>query len=206
MVLDEIKQCGVVAVVRSKTQDEAREYVKACLAGGVKPIELTYSIPNVCELIREYRDNDDMILGVGSVLNAQMALDAIDAGARYVVSPGYSEDINKVCKEKNIPYLPGCMTISEIMMAREAGNKMIKLFPGDQFEPSFVKAVKAPIPDIEIMPTGGVSVDNIEEWFENGVACVGVGSSLIKGTPQDIENKAKEFTNKMTKIRSKMLN
>ncbi|MDU1308013.1 MAG: bifunctional 4-hydroxy-2-oxoglutarate aldolase/2-dehydro-3-deoxy-phosphogluconate aldolase [Clostridium perfringens] len=201
MILDELKASGVVAVVRGKSHEEARGYMEACLKGGIKSLELTYTIPNVCELIKEYSSHAEALIGVGSVLNGKMASDAIEAGAKYVVSPGYSEEVNKVCKEMNVLYLPGCMTVSEIMKAMDAGNKMIKLFPGDVFGAKYVKAIKAPIPNVEIMPTGGVSVDNIEEWFANGVSCVGVGSSLIKGSPEDIENTAKAFMKKMEKIR-----
>ena len=193
MILDELKASGVVAVVRGKSHEEARGYMEACLKGGIKSLELTYTIPNVCELIKEYSSHAEALIGVGSVLNGKMASDAIEAGAKYVVSPGYSEEVNKVCKEMNVLYLPGCMTVSEIMKAMDAGNKMIKLFPGDVFGAKYVKAIKAPIPNVEIMPTGGVSVDNIEEWFANGVSCVGVGSSLIKGSLEDIENTAKAF-------------
>ena len=195
MILDELKASGVVAVVRGKSHEEARGYMEACLKGGIKSLELTYTIPNVCELIKEYSSHAEALIGVGSVLNGKMASDAIEAGAKYVVSPGYSEEVNKVCKEMNVLYLPGCMTVSEIMKAMDAGNKMIKLFPGDVFGAKYVKAIKAPI------PTGGVSVDNIEEWFANGVSCVGVGSSLIKGSLEDIENTAKAFMKKMEKIR-----
>ncbi|AXH51255.1 bifunctional 4-hydroxy-2-oxoglutarate aldolase/2-dehydro-3-deoxy-phosphogluconate aldolase [Clostridium perfringens] len=201
MILDELKSSGVVAVVRGKSHEEARGYMEACLKGGIKSLELTYTIPNVCELIKEYSSHAEALIGVGSVLNGKMASDAIEAGAKYVVSPGYSEEVNKVCKEMNVLYLPGCMTVSEIMKAMDAGNKMIKLFPGDVFGAKYVKAIKAPIPNVEIMPTGGVSVDNIEEWFANGVSCVGVGSSLIKGSLEDIENTAKAFMKKMEKIR-----
>ena len=201
MILDELKSSGVVAVVRGKSHEEARGYMEACLKGGIKSLELTYTIPNVCELIKEYSSHAEALIGVRSVLNGKMASDAIEAGAKYVVSPGYSEEVNKVCKEMNVLYLPGCMTVSEIMKAMDAGNKMIKLFPGDVFGAKYVKAIKAPIPNVEIMPTGGVSVDNIEEWFENGVSCVGVGSSLIKGSLEDIENTAKAFMKKMEKIR-----
>lgn len=201
MILNELKANGIVAVVRGKSHDEAIGYMEACLKGGIKSLELTYTIPNVCELIKEYSSHKEALIGVGSVLNAKMASDAIEAGAKYVVSPGYSEEVNNVCKEMNILYLPGCMTVSEIMKAMDNGNKMIKLFPGDVFGAKYVKAIKAPIPDVEIMPTGGVSVDNIEEWFENGVSCVGVGSSLIKGSLEDIENTAKAFINKMEQIR-----
>ncbi|ELC8387498.1 bifunctional 4-hydroxy-2-oxoglutarate aldolase/2-dehydro-3-deoxy-phosphogluconate aldolase [Clostridium perfringens] len=201
MILDELKASGIVAVVRGKSHEEARGYMEACLKGGIKSLELTYTIPNVCELIKEYSSHAETLIGVGSVLNGKMASDAIEAGAKYVVSPGYSEEVNKVCKEMNVLYLPGCMTVSEIMKAMDAGNKMIKLFPGDVFGAKYVKAIKAPIPNVEIMPTGGVSVDNIEEWFANGVSCVGVGSSLIKGSLEDIENTAKAFMKKMEKIR-----
>ncbi len=201
MILDELKASGIVAVVRGKSHEEARGYMEACLKGGIKSLELTYTIPNVCELIKEYSSHAEALIGVGSVLNGKMASDAIESGAKYVVSPGYSEEVNKVCKEMNVLYLPGCMTVSEIMKAMDAGNKMIKLFPGDVFGAKYVKAIKAPIPNVEIMPTGGVSVDNIEEWFANGVSCVGVGSSLIKGSLEDIENTAKAFMKKMEKIR-----
>lgn len=202
MILNELKANGIVAVVRGKSHEEARGYMEACLRGGIKSLELTYTIPNVCELIKEYSSHEEVLIGVGSVLNAKMASDAIEAGAKYVVSPGYSEEVNKVCKEMNVLYLPGCMTVGEIMKAMDAGNKMIKLFPGDAFGAKYVKAIKAPIPNVEIMPTGGVSVDNIEEWFANGVSCVGVGSSLIKGSLEDIENTAKAFMKKMDKINS----
>lgn len=201
MILEKLKGNGIVAVIRGKNHEEAKEYMEACLRGGVKSLELTYTIPNVVELIKEYSSNEEALIGVGSVLNGKMASDAIEAGAKYVVSPGYSEEINTVCRAMNVLYLPGCMTVGEIMKAMDAGNKMIKLFPGDLFGAKFVKAIKAPIPNVEIMPTGGVSVDNIEEWFENGVACVGVGSSLIKGSLEDIENTAKEFISKFKKIK-----
>ncbi len=202
MILSELKANGIVAVVRGKSHEEARGYMEACLRGGIKSLELTYTIPNVCELIKKYSSHTEALIGVGSVLNAKMASDAIEAGAKYVVSPGYSEQVDKVCKEMQVLYLPGCMTVSEIMKAIDAGNKMIKLFPGDVFGAKYVKAIKAPIPNVEIMPTGGVSVDNIEEWFANGVSCVGVGSSLIKGSLEDIENTAKAFMKKMDKIRA----
>ena len=201
-MLDIIKEQGIVAVLRADSHEQAREYMNACVKGGIKALELTYSIPNVNELIEEYKDNKDMIIGVGSVLNGKMAKDSILAGAKYVVSPGYNEEINDVCHEMGVTYFPGCMTVTEIMHALEKGNKMVKVFPGEIFGPKYIKAVKAPIPHVEIMPTGGVSIDNIEEWFKMGVSCVGVGSSLLgAGSLEDIENLAKEFKSKISKIR-----
>ncbi|WP_250277893.1 bifunctional 4-hydroxy-2-oxoglutarate aldolase/2-dehydro-3-deoxy-phosphogluconate aldolase [[Clostridium] colinum] len=200
MILEQLKNNKIVAVIRAKDHKETREYISACVKGGIKSLELTYSIPNVCELIKEYSEDENLLVGVGSVLNKKMALDAIEAGAKYVVSPGYSDEVNEVCKDKNILYLPGCMTVTEIMKAMDKGNKMIKLFPGDMFGAKFVKAIKAPIPNVEIMPTGGVTIDNVKEWFKNGVSCVGVGSSLIKGSVEDIENTAKKFVSLINEL------
>ncbi len=203
-MLNIIKNEGIVAVIRAKDHDEAKGYINACVNGGIRAVELTYSIPNVVDLINELKDDENLILGVGSVLNGQMAKDAILAGAKYVVSPGYNEEVNEVCKELNTLYLPGCMTVTEIMNALDKGNKMVKLFPGDVFGPKYIKAVKAPIPHVEIMPTGGVSIDNVEKWFEMGVSCVGVGSSLFgAGSLDDIEKLAKEFVEKIKDVRSK---
>lgn len=203
-MLDIIKQEGIVAVIRAKDHEEAKGYIKACVNGGIKALELTYSIPNVVALINELRNDENLIIGVGSVLDKEMAKDAILAGAKYVVSPGYSEEVNGICKALNTLYLPGCMTVTEIMNALENGNKMIKLFPGDVFGPKYVKAIKAPIPHVEVMPTGGVSIDNVDKWFEMGVSCVGVGSSLFNaGSLEDIENLAKEFVEKIKNVRSK---
>ncbi|MGL4913894.1 MAG: bifunctional 4-hydroxy-2-oxoglutarate aldolase/2-dehydro-3-deoxy-phosphogluconate aldolase [Romboutsia sp.] len=203
-MLNTIKQEGIVAVIRAKDHEEAKGYIRACVNGGIKAVELTYSIPNVVELINELRNDENLILGVGSVLNRKMAQDAINAGAKYVVSPGYSEEVNEVCKELNTLYLPGCMTVTEIMNALDKGNKMVKLFPGDVFGAKYIKAVKAPIPHVEIMPTGGVSIDNVDEWFKMGVSCVGVGSSLFNaGSLEDIEKLAKEFVEKIKNVRKK---
>lgn len=202
-MLNKIKEEGIVAVIRAKNHEEAIGYINACVNGGVKAIELTYTIPNVVELIKYVCENyDDVLVGVGSVLNRKMAKDAIDAGAAYVVSPGFSEEVNTICHEMNILYLPGCMTVTEVMNAMDKGNAMIKLFPGEVFGPKYVKAIKAPIPNVEVMPTGGVSIDNIEQWFKMGVSCVGVGSSLLgAGSLEDIENLAKEFKSKIANIR-----
>lgn len=202
-MLNKIKKEGIVAVIRAKDHKEAIGYIEACLNGGIRAIELTYTIPNVVELIKTVSENySDALVGVGSVLNGKMAEDAITAGAKYVVSPGFSCEVNNVCKENDILYLPGCMTVTEAMKALDKGNKMIKLFPGEVFGPKYVKAIKAPIPHIEIMPTGGVSIDNLEEWFKMGVSCVGVGSSLLgAGSLDDITNLAKEFKSKIEKIR-----
>ena len=204
ILLQELKGQGVVAVIRAKSHQEALGYIEACLDGGILALELTYTIPNVVELIKYVSEKyEQAMVGVGSVLNMQMATDAIEAGAKYVVSPGFNDEVNKACAEMETLYLPGCMTVTEVMRALDKGNKMVKLFPGEVFGPKYVKAIKAPIPHVEVMPTGGVSIDNIEEWFKMGVSCVGVGNSLFNaGGLEDIKNLAKEFVSKIEKIRA----
>ena len=202
-MLNKLKDQGIIAVIRAKSKEEAMGIIDACVKGGVKALELTYTIPNVVEVIRETAEKyDDALVGVGSVLNGKMAQDAIEAGAKYVVSPGYSEEANTVCHANSVPYLPGCMTVTEVMNAMSKGNNLVKIFPGECFGPKYIKAVKAPIPTVDIMPTGGVNIDNLEEWFKAGVSCVGVGSALTgAGSLEDIENLAKEFVKKVEKAR-----
>ena len=198
-MINKFRELGVVAVIRGKDHDEAREYVKATIDGGIKAIELTYSIPNMPELLKELKEEyKDGFFGAGSVLNGRMAVDAIEAGAEYIVSPGYSEEVNEACRRRKIAYCPGCLSITEMMHAMDKGNELVKLFPGNLFGPSYIKAVKAPIPHINIMPTGGVDVDNVQEWFKNGVTCVGVGSSLLASGDYDtIKNLASKFVERI---------
>ena len=202
-MLQRIKEVGIVSVIRAASHEEALGYVDASVKGGIIAVELTYSIPNLPPLLEKVvKEYPQAIVGVGSVLNKQMALDAINAGVAFVVSPGFSDEVNEICHEKGITYLPGCMTVTEVMNAMNKGNKMIKLFPGELFGQGYIKAIKAPIPHVEIMPTGGVTVDNVQEWFKAGVSCVGVGSSLFKsGDLTVIENLAKEFVKKIEDVR-----
>ena len=202
-MLESLKKEGIVAVVRGNSHEEALKYIDASIKGGIRAIEVTYSIPETSELIEIVCDKyEEAIVGAGSVLNKNMAMDAIKAGAKYIVSPGFNQDVNDYCKEMNIPYLPGCMTITEAMYAMEQGNEIIKLFPAEIYGPSFIKAIKAPIPNVQVMPTGGVTVDNVVEWFENGVSCVGVGSPLFKsGNSEEIELLANQFVQKINDYR-----
>lgn len=198
-MLNKLKNEGIVAVVRGNSHEEALKYIDASIKGGIKAIEITYSIPNTSDLIDMVCDKyEEAIVGAGSVLNKKMAMEAVKSGAKYIVSPGFNQEVNDYCKEINMPYMPGCMTITEVMYAMEQGNEIIKLFPAEIYGPKFIKAIKAPIPHVQIMPTGGVTVDNVTEWFENGVVCVGVGSSLFKsGDSEEIAALASQFVEKI---------
>ncbi len=178
-MLEKLKQEKVVAVLRASSVEEGMQYVDSIYAGGMKALELTYSIPNVCELIKQVTAKyPDSLVGIGSVLTVDQAKDALAAGATYIVSPGYVDSVQKYCNEVGAIYMPGAMTVSEIISSMEHGNAVAKVFPGDVLGTSFVKGVKAPIPHAELMVTGGVDIDNVKDWFAAGVTMVGVGSSL----------------------------
>lgn len=182
-ILNKLEAAGVIAVVRGKNKTEAIKATEALVAGGMKGIELTFTVPRaeevIAELVEIYADHEDVVIGAGTVLDAITARIAIMAGAEYIVSPCFDLETAQICNLYQIPYLPGCMTITEMKEALKAGSDIIKLFPGSAFGPSIVKAFKAPLPHLNIMPTGGVCLENMADWFDAGVTAVGVGGSLL---------------------------
>ncbi|WP_462425254.1 bifunctional 2-keto-4-hydroxyglutarate aldolase/2-keto-3-deoxy-6-phosphogluconate aldolase [Fusobacterium sp. THCT13E1] len=205
-ILKKITDIGIVAVVRSETIEEGVRISKACVEGGIPAIEVTYTVPGATEVIKALKEqftSDELVIGAGTVLDAATARIAILAGAEFIVSPAFDEETAKLCNLYQVPYMPGCMTITEITKAMQYGADIVKLFPGSAFGPSFVKAVKAPLPQANIMPTGGVSLENIDEWFKNGVVAVGAGGKLASGSSEDIIATAKAFVEKIKEIRNK---
>ncbi len=209
-VIQRIKNDGIVAVVRAENADEAKKITEACIKGGVKAIELTFTVPKAHKVIDELSDyykNDEIILGAGTVLDSQTARTAILSGAQYIVSPYYDEETIRLCNRYAIPCMPGCMTIHDVIRSLEMGCDIIKLFPGDAFGPGMVKAIKGPVPQANIMPTGGVDADNVGEWIRAGVVAVGAGSSLTKGAKTGnfnlITETAKEFVANIKEARAK---
>ena len=171
-------EAGVVAVIRAENKEKAAKIIDAVAEGGVKGIEITFVFDGAEDLIREYSKRDDLLVGAGTVLDKEHALLAIEAGAKYIVSPYFDADTAKVCVEKDIPYMPGTMTINEMKVAFEHGASLVKLFPGSCFKPSVIKAIHAPLPHFNIMPTGGVSLENAREWLECGACMIGLGGEL----------------------------
>jgi len=182
--LSRISDVGIVAVVRANNSDEAVEIAKACIEGGIPAIEITFTVPGadrvIAHLIERF-SSDELIVGAGTVLDSETARIAILAGAQYIVSPSFDADCAKLCNRYQVPYMPGCMTLTEIIQAMEAGADVIKVFPGSVFGPEFIKAVKGPIPQAVLMPTGGVSLENVGQWIRNGCVAVGVGGELTGG-------------------------
>lgn len=201
-VLQAIEQAGIVAVIRGQSAEEAIRISKACVDGGVNIIELTYTTPNASSVIELLSEEKNCIIGAGTVLDATTARLAILAGATFIVSPAFDLETAKLCNLYKIPYMPGCMTITEITTALEAGVDVIKLFPGRMAAPAIVKDIKAPLPQVDIMPTGGVSLDNVQDWIQAGVCAVGVGGQLTKGSSEEITQIAKQFVKKIKEARS----
>lgn len=201
----ELKNQGLVAVVRGESLKEGVETSKACIKGGLKAIEVAYTNSNASEIIKEltelYHEDKEVLIGAGTVLDESTARLAILAGAKYIVSPSFNEETAVLCNRYGIPYIPGCMTINEIVKAMELGSEVIKLFPGSCFGQDYIKAIKAPLPHVSIMVTGGVNLDNISNWFKAGIDAIGVGGELnklgSKGDFERIEAIASEYVRKV---------
>lgn len=202
-VLQRIEKVGVVAVVRAKNSEEAKKIALACMAGGIDSIEITFTVPGAQKVIESLTEEfgDELLVGAGTVLDSETARIAILVGAKYIVSPSFDLETAKLCNRYQIPYMPGCMTIKEIITAMEAGADVIKVFPGSVFGPDFIKAIKGPLPQAVLMPTGGVSLENVDKWIKNGCIAVGVGGNLTKGTSEDMTKAAKEFVDKVKEVR-----
>lgn len=183
IIIQKMTDIGLVAVVRAENADEAIKISDACLEGGCPSIELTFTVPGAHKVIETLADkyNDDLILGAGTVLDSETARIAILSGASYIVSPSFNLETAKLCNRYRVPYIPGCMTINEVITAMEAGADIIKIFPADLFGPKIIKDIKGPLPQAKMMPTGGVDVDNVDQWIKAGAVAVGAGSSLTKG-------------------------
>jgi 2-dehydro-3-deoxyphosphogluconate aldolase/(4S)-4-hydroxy-2-oxoglutarate aldolase len=179
--VQEIERLGVVAVIRMKDAAKLRRVVDAIAEGGVRAIEVTMTVPGAVDLIAALARSlpDDVLLGAGTVTDAGTARAVIDAGARYVVSPVFRREVIAACHERDVAAAPGCFTPTEILDAHDAGADVIKVFPATALGPQFIKDVRAPLPQVRLMPTGGVSLDNAGDWIRAGAIAVGVGSALV---------------------------
>jgi len=180
-VLGKILDSGVVAVIRMKDRKKLLKVIEAIREGGVQCIEITMTVPNAVEIIRELSGSapKDVIIGAGTVTDAKTAADVIKAGAKFVVGPVAHMDIIKLCKESGVVVMPGCFTPTEIFAAWKAGADVIKVFPATSLGPKYFKDIAGPFPDIRLMPTGGVTIDNVGEWVKAGAVAVGIGSDLL---------------------------
>ncbi|KKF55242.1 bifunctional 4-hydroxy-2-oxoglutarate aldolase/2-dehydro-3-deoxy-phosphogluconate aldolase [Streptococcus uberis] len=201
-ILQQMINSGVVAVVRANSPEKATKIVDAIIDGGIKSIELTYSVPQANEVIKELKDkykDKGIIIGAGTVLEPISARLAIIAGAQFIVSPCFDKEVAMLCNLYQVPYIPGVLTPSEVKIALEYGSEVIKLFPGDISGAKMIKDLKGPFPDLNILPSGGVNVDNIADWIKSGATMVSAGTSLSAPAEKDDFNQvsinAKTFLN-----------
>lgn len=204
-IITSIKESGLVAVVRAQSGEEAIRIAEACIEGGVAAIELTFTVPMVHKIIEKMAlryTNDEIILGAGTVLDPETARIAMLSGAQYIVSPSLNLDTVKLCNRYRVPIMPGVVTPAEGIAAMEAGADILKVFPGELFGPKIIRAFKGPLPQAQMLPTGGVDVSNVGEWIKAGAVAVGAGSALTKGDYTQIVATAKEFIKNISEARA----
>ncbi|MSP13237.1 MAG: bifunctional 4-hydroxy-2-oxoglutarate aldolase/2-dehydro-3-deoxy-phosphogluconate aldolase [Chloroflexi bacterium] len=180
-VLDRILATKLIAIVRLNSADQLLQVAEAIAAGGIDIIEFTLTTPGALEVLQKASAyfGDRVVLGAGTVLDSETGLLAIQAGARFIVSPILNLDLVRLCRRYSVPALPGAYTPTEIMQAWEAGADLVKVFPAETLGPAYIKAVKAPLPQVRLVPTGGISTENARTYLDAGAVALGVGSSLV---------------------------
>ena len=176
-----IEESGVVGIIRLKDPSRLPGVVDALAEGGVRALEITMTVPGAVELIRQTAKAlpAGFLLGAGTVLDVETARRVVDAGARFLVSPVMRVDVITAARDLDVPIMPGCFSPTEILTAWEAGADMIKVFPATALGPGYLRDIHGPLPDVKLVPTGGVSVENAGEWIKAGAVAVGVGSGLL---------------------------
>lgn len=200
---------GVVAVVRASSAEIAEQIVDACVAGGIHAVELTFTVDGAHRIIEKIRraSEDTCVLGAGTVLDSETARIAILSGASYIVSPGFDLPTARCCNRYGIPYMPGCFTATEIIQAMEYGADIIKLFPAGSCSPQTLSAFRAPLPQVNIMPTGGINAQNAKQWIAAGAVALGIGGDLVAGAKTgdfaQITRKASEYLTLVAEARKR---
>ncbi|AMG50782.1 MULTISPECIES: ketohydroxyglutarate aldolase [Enterococcus] len=197
---------GIMAVVRVETIERGIEVAKGCLDGGVDVMEISYTNNNAGEVIRAIKATfgDQILIGAGTVLESTTARLAIMDGAEFVIAPTYDQGVQELCNLYQIPYAPGCTSYTEMMEALKNGASFIKAFPiSNYYGPSLAKVIKVPVPHTPILASGGATLENLHEWFENGVDCIGIGGLLTKGTSEEIAQNAQKLTAIVSEVRGK---
>lgn len=180
--LKRILDGGVVAIVRSESSESLVKVVEALAEGGVTAAEITFTVPDAVDVIRDARRQigDALVLGAGTVLDTETARIALLAGAEYLVSPNVNPDVIRLCRRYDKAVMPGAFTPTEVVTAWETGADVVKIFPADAVGPAYLKALRGPLPQIKLMPTGGVDLNTAEAFLKAGACCLGVGGSLVE--------------------------
>ena len=211
-IVSGIEAEGLVAIVRVRRPELTLPLAKALVAGGIRAVELTMSIPNALEAVRtiDRELGDKILLGVGTVIDDDTCRAAIDAGAKYVISPITRPSLVAVAHALDRPVMLGAYTPTEAQAAHEAGSDFVKIFPADTLGPSYIKSLLAPLPHLRIVPTGGVNLDTMEAYLAAGSAALGTGSALLKKEIiagenwGELERLAKRFADRMAGLKAKL--
>src|ERR1041384_7720750 len=211
-VLNRIRDIGVIPVVRAASADEAIQVVEAIKAGGVSLLEITMTVPGAVQVIEQLakRFRDEAMVGAGTVLDPEIARACIDVGARFVVSPALNLETITLCRQQDVPVMPGALTPTEIVTAWNAGADFVKVFPcGAMGGAGYIKSLKAPLPQIELVPTGGVTLATAATFIQAGAAAIGIGADLVDvkairaGHPEKVTAAARAYVGAVSKARMK---
>lgn len=180
-VLKKIQSLGLMAVIRASGPQEVERIVEALVAGGVTGIEVTFTTPDALEAVEDLADQygDRIVLGMGTLTRPEHARQAREVGAQFLVSPHIEEELARAMAETQLPYMMGALTPTEIVRAYRLGCRVVKVFPGSLVGPGYLKSLRGPYPEVAVMPTGGVNLDNLADWMAAGAFAVGVGSGLF---------------------------
>ncbi len=180
--LQRVLDCGIVAIIRANSGEQLVKVARALYEGGVDVIEVTFTVPNVLEILQAVRKDlgDKILLGAGTVLDPETCRAALLAGAEFIVSPTVNLEVIKMCNRYDKLMMPGAFTPTEVLTAWENGGDIIKIFPGEIGGPNYLKALHGPLPQVRIMPTGGVDLETLPSFFKAGACAVGVGSNLVE--------------------------
>ena len=209
-VIGQIREIGIVPVIRAASAGEARQLIEAILAGGISIFEVTMTIPSAVLLIESLVADfsDTAIIGAGTVLDAAAAENCLAAGAKFIVGPALNLEVIEICRQANTAVFPGALTPTEIVAAWQAGADAVKIFPANSVGgANYLKAIKAPLPQIELMPTGGVTLDKIGDFIRAGAIAVGVGSDLADvqairaGESEKVTKTARAFVKAVSETR-----
>ncbi len=214
MTKDEAKRCiievGIVPVVRASSPAEARVAIEAVYKGGIRVVEITMTVPGAVEIIREVvkSHGPDVLVGAGTVLNAECARRCLDAGAQFIVSPGLDLKTIEFTQKEGVLVMPGALTPTEVIAAWNAGADFVKVFPcGNVGGPKYIRALKGPLPQIPLIPTGGVTLENAAQFILAGSEALGVGGELVQtaalqaGKPEIVTEAARRFVEIVKKAR-----
>ncbi len=196
-----LDQLPIIGIIRGAETDSVQDAVRAALAGGMRTLEITLNHPKALDQIALINEkySSEIELGVGTVLDVDSAEKAVAAGAQFIVTPALLPAVIQYCKDNRVPVFPGAMTPTEVLAAHRAGADMVKVFPASSLGPGYIKSLKGPFPDVKLMPTGGVTVESVQQYFQSGASALGIGSELFKkdwllnGDWKSVENRAGEY-------------